>query len=372
MSRRVIWLTSVALLIGTATILAVPTVAAAADEVAADSAQDKDPTRGIGGSLYWLPENIGDEHAVTIDSLFLVIFVVTVVVGIAVIATLLVFCFKYRAQDGAKASYTHGNGKLELLWTITPGIALLALALVQMDAWDKIKVNQPVWDATKSATEQKAIRVEVQARQFEFNFRYPGADDLFGTADDVLTKELRVPHEYTVLLQLRSRDVLHSLFIPNARFKQDLVPGITIPAWFRVHGPGGEVRKGVVDDGGIAVKGWAYDIACAELCGAQHFEMKTKLRIMAVDDYHAWYGARSAAVAANPGAQPENAVSVVTQKELDDQRQLVADAVKDNDAGEIEFETEQLALVESARATYVSERNWGWPWTQSTTAAISR
>jgi cytochrome c oxidase subunit II len=79
-----------------------------------------------------------------------------------------------------------------------------------------------------------------------------------------------VPVGKTIRIQLKSRDVIHSFFIPAARFKQDAVPGHDIPAWFKITKPG------------------KYEIPCAELCGFGHSGMRGWLYVHPLDEYEAW------------------------------------------------------------------------------------
>jgi cytochrome c oxidase subunit 2 len=136
--------------------------------------------------------------------------------------------------------------------------------------------------------------VEVTGRQFEWRLRYPGEDGILGTKDDLFdVNELHVPVGEEVLVSLKSADVLHSFFLPNLRVKQDAVPGMKIPVWFR------------------AMKEGEYDIPCAELCGWGHYKMKGRLVVesrTAYEKYLADLKARQNAVSP-PGAAQQTAQS---------------------------------------------------------------
>ena len=108
-------------------------------------------------------------------------------------------------------------------------LSVVFLALYQMKLWVRLKKPTP-----GEAENGGAVHVDVVAKQFEWNFRYPGPDGQLGTADDLLTVgALVVPVNHPVNCRLRSLDVIHSFFLPNVRFKQDAVPGLTIPFLFR-------------------------------------------------------------------------------------------------------------------------------------------
>jgi len=121
---------------------------------------------------YWLPANYA-EHGDSVDLLFIVIFIVTVGIGLAVLLLLLKYCIQYRHREGRRGHFSHGNKRLELIWTIIPAILLLGLAL-----WTKAS-----WDRFRYASEQEqasAARILVIAEQFNWNTIYPGPDNKFG------------------------------------------------------------------------------------------------------------------------------------------------------------------------------------------------
>lgn len=214
--------------------------------------------------LGWLPENVST-YGAEIDWLFSVIQWITGLIFLGVIVAMLLFLVKYRRQEGRRAIYTHGNTALEITWTIVPAIILIVLFMLSQSTWWNIKGRQPSSD----------FRVDVTAKQFNWEITYPGPDGQFGTADDLtLENELHVPVNTVVLVTLRSKDVIHSFFLPNLRLKQDAVPGREIPVWFEATKPG------------------KYELPCAELCGFGHSGMLGHLIVYSGDDYLKWVKAR--------------------------------------------------------------------------------
>jgi cytochrome c oxidase subunit 2 len=210
--------------------------------------------------MSWLPENVST-YGVEIDRLFYFIYYLTGVTFILVQATLLAFVVAYRARPGRRATYTHGNTQLEVVWTVIPAVILGALALASRSTWADIKARQPATDFV----------IQVTAKQFNWEVAFPGADGKLDTEDDiVMDNDFHVPVNKVVRIQLRSRDVIHSLFIPNLRLKQDAVPGRDIPVWFEATKPG------------------KYEMPCAELCGFGHSGMKGYLFVDTPEDYAAW------------------------------------------------------------------------------------
>ena len=225
--------------------------------------------------LRWLPENVST-YGPDIDRLFYVIYYVTGATFFAVQITILVFLVLYRHRDGRRATYTHGNTSLEIAWTIAPAILLVILAFVSRKTWADIKQHIPPSDMV----------IQVTAKQFNWEVAYPGPDGKFDTDDDVvMDNDVHVPVNKTIRVLLKSRDVIHSFFIPSARFKQDAVPGHSIPTWFKI------TRTG------------KYEIPCAELCGFGHSGMRGWLYVHPVEEYDAWVREHHAAPVGAP-AQP--------------------------------------------------------------------
>src|SRR5262245_53145783 len=230
--------------------------------------------------LPWLPENVSTFGG-AIDSLFYLIFWITTIVFLLVQGALIVFVIQYRYRPSRRATYTHGNNTLELAWTIAPSIILVVLALLSRRTWDLVKETLP----------PSNYRVTVEAKQFNWDFTYPGPDGKFGTPDDLtLENDLNVPVNQVIRVKLKSRDVIHSFFVPQLRLKQDTLPGREIEAWFEATKPG------------------RYEIPCAELCGFGHSGMKGWLTVHSPEDYNRWVQERwPSATATGDSAKPAGA-----------------------------------------------------------------
>lgn len=221
---------------------------------------------GHGGARVWLPEGVSSV-APAIDRLFYIILWITGAVFVAVEGTLLVFLVRYRQRPGRRAAYTHGNAFVETIWTVIPAAILVWLAFYNQRVWSQVRGTPPPHD----------LEIEVTAEQFAWNIRYAGADGALNTADDITTiNQLHLPVQQTVLIHLKSKDVIHSFFVPQFRFKQDTVPGLTGRVWLE------------------AVKEGQYEIACAELCGLGHYRMRGYLTIEPSEAFTAWLAAQQA------------------------------------------------------------------------------
>ncbi len=218
----------------------------------------------------WLPEGVST-YSSTIDNMFYLILVVTGVLFVLTEALLFLFAFLYRRRAGRRATYTHGNNTLEVIWTIVPAIMLVILGIASRNAWNEIKGSVPDTDEV----------VTITASQFNWEVRYPGSDGSFDTPDDVITNnEMRLPVGVPVRIRLRSEDVIHSFFVPQFRLKQDAVPGLTIEVWVE------------------ATRTGEFEIACAELCGFGHYSMRGVLTVMEQGEYRSWIEEAQAGVAA--------------------------------------------------------------------------
>lgn len=168
----------------------------------------------------------------------------------------------------------------------------------------------PVWSSIKASVPdvKDPVRVEVVAEQFGWSIHYAGPDGKLGprkmelvhfsnpigldlahadSVDDVVMgNEMRLPVDRTVVIDLLSKDVIHSFFIPEFRIKQDAVPGLNIPMWITPNKTG------------------KFEITCAQLCGFAHSLMRGDVYVQTQEEFDAWYQSRLATKPAS--AQPSN------------------------------------------------------------------
>ncbi len=237
-----------------------------------------------GALPHWmhLPEQ-ASTYAHEIDNMFHLIMWITGVIFVIVEGILLFFLWKYRHREGRQAHYTHGNNRLEVIWTIIPALICVMLALLSRRIWTQIKENMP----------SEATQVHITGEQFAWNIRYPGADGKFDTPDDIVTlNQLHFPVGKPVVALLSSKDVIHSFYLPEFRVKQDAVPGLKTRIWFEGNRVG------------------AWEIACAELCGLGHFRMKGFVTCDSPEDFQKWMAEQVAAQAAEQGGTAPAAAPV--------------------------------------------------------------
>ncbi|MDT4954488.1 MAG: cytochrome c oxidase subunit [Acidobacteriota bacterium] len=236
-------------------------------------------------SGWWFPTTI-TEHGPRIDQQFLITIIVVGIAFVAAQVGLGWMVWRYSANSQNKderALYTHGNNRLEVIWTVVTAIVFISLAVMGQRVWAQLHFS----DAPAGSPQ-----VEVVAQQFVWNMHYPGPDGKLGRTDPSLIKEdennfiglddkdpnskddmtaatLVVPVNRPVELILRSKDVTHSFWVPQLRFKQDLVPGMQIHVHF------------------TPTKVGQFQLACAELCGMNHYKMKGTLLVLPEDQYSA-------------------------------------------------------------------------------------
>ena len=245
------------------------------------------PTTWFWDKPMWLPADYS-EHGHEIDKLYYFILALTGVVFLATEFILFYFMWKYDASvNKGPVVYSHGSHSLEIVWTIIPAATLLFIAIVQFNSWAESKMQNPMYGAdgiagpnpdNQDIDDDLQPTVEVTGRQWEWRIRYPGGDGLLGTPDDIFdVNELHVPANEDTIVSLKSMDVLHSFFIPNLRVKQDAVPGMKIPVWFKV------LHE---DVSSLSNKSnpFTFEIVCAEHCGARHYAMKGRVNVHPMEE----------------------------------------------------------------------------------------
>jgi cytochrome c oxidase subunit II len=158
-----------------------------------------------------------------------------------------------------------------VIWTVIPILLVLAMFYFGWAGFN------PMTKAPKDS-----IKVTSVARMWNFSFKYENGKE---------SKDLIIPVNVPVKINLVSLDVIHSLFIPAFRIKSDMVPGREKMMWFRPERIG------------------EYDLYCAEYCGLQHSYMNSNVKVLSAEDYNKWYNdsssVTSVAAGSSPGAEGE-------------------------------------------------------------------
>ncbi len=214
-----------------------------------------------------------------VDYLFKILIYAGTAVFIFVEAILVVALIKFRHRPGqAEAKHVHGNTTLEIAWTVIPAIILGMIA---------IPTVRTIFH-TQAAARSDALQVEVYGHQWWWEFRYPqytmaGAN---GKLDTVVTaNELYLPIGKTVNFALKSKDVIHSFWVPALAGKRDLITNHTNYLWYTPDSVGSDAFNGV----------------CVEYCGTSHANMRFKAFTVTQADFDSWV-AHQQAPSDMPGA----------------------------------------------------------------------
>lgn len=253
---------------------------------------------------YNLP--VASVHGAWTDTLFWITMGVTVVAFSIITIVMGVFIYSYQHREGRRAKFYPDNHYLELVWTIIPAVVLAILIFTGLRAWN---------DITSPASADAEV-VEVIGQQFAWTARYPGIKDNklgnynyklidavneFGldltdknSFDDFKSLELHLPKGKEVLIKIRAKDVLHSLYIPHFRVKMDAVPGMPTQFKFVATKTTEEMRDELNNPN------FNYEIACAEVCGQAHFSMKMIVVVEEPEAYERWKQQQEAWLKQNP------------------------------------------------------------------------
>jgi cytochrome c oxidase subunit 2 len=203
----------------------------------------------------WLPPAASQE-ADRIDFTFW--FVIAICIGLfAIVAAAMIYSvIKFRAapDDLEDGPSIHGHTGLEIAWTAVPFVLITAIAVVCGIVLSRNNAE---------GAANRVVRIDVQAQQFEFTFSYPAANN-------ATSPVLRLPVDRSIVLSMRSLDVIHALFIPEFRENEDIVPGMVT----KVHITPNRVGT--------------YPFICNELCGLGHSTMRTQVIVMPGPAYDRW------------------------------------------------------------------------------------
>ncbi len=239
-------------------------------------------------NLFWSPES-ATVTGERVDRLLNFIFYLTAAVFVLTQTVYIYYLVKYRRRPGVKAHYSHGNNKLEIIWTVIPSAIFIGLVIYSNRLWGEIHSTPP----------EGSLPVDIVGYQFGWDIRYPGEDGQLGKVDtslysmdnkfglvpgdaagldDFNSTELVIPVGKPVHLYLHSRDVIHSFYVPEFRIYQAAVPGRTIAwVWFETTRTGN------------------FELACSQICGSGHYNMKAPIRVVTAEEYEKWAAGKMAA-----------------------------------------------------------------------------
>jgi cytochrome c oxidase subunit 2 len=169
------------------------------------------------------------------------------------------------------ASSERGDSKKAMMTTV--GLAVLMFFVVDGNLFYNAihDLKTAFWNFEEVNQRPDVVRIEVNAHQWAWDFRYAGSDGKFNTADDLIRlNDIRIPVNTPVYLQIASTDVIHSFYMPNFRVKIDAMPGMVNHLWFQAKETG------------------EFEIGCAQHCGPNHYKMKANLTVLPKAEWEAW------------------------------------------------------------------------------------
>jgi cytochrome c oxidase subunit 2 len=248
-------------------------------------------------------------HGVEIDWLLDFNFLICVVVFVITNFLLFYMGFKYYGRENSKAAYYPHNNKLEMLWTGVPAVVLFIIIFLGIRLWNDTMALAP-----------KGTRViEIYAQQFSWSARYAGENNELGRAnyrlinesnnlgmdstdalgydDIIVTDTLFIPVGEEVDFEIRSRDVLHSVYFPHFRAQMNAVPGMQTYFHFKPTKTTLQMRKEestiknmaginkVRKEQGKDPVEFDYVLLCNKICGASHFSMQMLVYVGTAKEY---------------------------------------------------------------------------------------
>lgn len=239
-----------------------------------------------------LPE-AASAHGPEIDNLFNITLLVITIVFVLTHIVLVYQIYKNAGRKGKKAVYFAHSNKLELIWTMIPAIVLSGM----------IAYGLVVWNDVIYPSDKEAMVVELYSKQFDWTVRYAGKDNKLGKSDfrkigagndlglledikgddDVIVKgEFHIVKGKPVSFKFRSRDVIHSAYMPHFRAQMNCVPGMETAFEFTPTITTKEMREKLGNDK------FNYVLLCNKICGAAHYNMQMDIIVETEEEYNAW------------------------------------------------------------------------------------
>ncbi len=213
--------------------------------------------------MYLLASTHASNFVSDVDGTFLFVLSVCFFFLIGLTILMIWFIYRYNSKRNPRPTQIKGSNALEIIWTVIPTILVVIMFYFGWMGWKPMK--EPPKDT---------FDIKVTARMWNFSFIYDNGKR---------TDTLFVPLDQPVKLNLEAVDVIHSLYIPAFRIKQDIVPGRDQFAWF------------------IPQREGTYELFCAEYCGLQHSYMYNWVKVMPKADFEKWYSDTTAQTAAAGG-----------------------------------------------------------------------
>ena len=248
---------------------------------------------------------LASENGEMVDHMLELVHWFMALLGIGWSIYLVIVFTRFRKDTNPKADYIgvrgHASSHIEVGVVIVEAILLLGFAF-------------PLWSqqSEKYPTGPNVLKMRAVGEKFTWNFQYPGLDgtlgrqsvklvdadhgnvigrdmkDPNGKDDFVSGTFMKIPLNRPVIVDVTSKDVIHSLALPPMRMTQDATPGVSGHIWFK------------------PTKVGTWDIICAQLCGPGHSQMRASLVVMPEKEFDDFMkeGSEAALKSSAPPAPP--------------------------------------------------------------------
>jgi cytochrome c oxidase subunit II len=212
------------------------------------------------------------------DRMLLLGTIVFVVVEVVLVYTI----FRFRRREGGpEPRQITGNAALEITWTAIPALILVFLA---------VPTVRTIFQTQRKAPDN-AVQIEVIGHQWWWEFRYPQ----YGI---VTANELYLPIGRPANFSLRTRDVLHSFWIPQMGGKRDLIANRVNYLWYT---PKSDMTSS------------AFNGTCAEYCGSSHANMRLRAFTVTPAEFDKWVAHQKTLAIGSPASMPAPAPAAVPE-----------------------------------------------------------
>lgn len=253
----------------------------------------------IGGGLFiyslyihpeWKFPNLGSKEGSVVDKLFNILFIEATIMFIGFVGLLCYFLIAFLKRNENKREYVDGNSKGAIILSVGLGV----LVVIMLELTSSV-IGSSFWTNLHKPIEKNEQIIEITGQQFTWNVRYSGEDGKFGknkpeliddaggnplgidfedstSKDDVVLSggEIHVPLNKSTIFLLRSKDVIHDLFIPNFRVQSYATPGMNVMIRF------------------TPVKTGEFEVVCSQICGLGHYKMRGKITVQKEEEYKIW------------------------------------------------------------------------------------
>ena len=244
-----------------------------------------------------MPTGVSDAGAVITElgaeiyGLHMLIFWISVAIGVGVFGIMLYSIYAHRKSRGVKPSQFHEHTGVEIAWTVIPFFILVAMAVPATSTLLEVYDN-----------DDAELSILVTGYQWKWKYEYLDADgenisffsNLATSQEQIYNTDVKgenyllevdqplvIPVDTKVRFLITASDVIHSWWVPEIAVKRDAIPGFINEAWTRV------LAEGV------------YRGQCTELCGSYHGFMPVEVHVVSQDEFNDWTVSKRGAAAAD-------------------------------------------------------------------------